>query len=89
MYYCQDPIIPKTFDDYLALPYTLEIFPDETDGGFVARIKELRGYLTQADTWAELAPMIEEAKRAWLESALAHGEEIPEPAPLAKRLMSA
>lgn len=69
----------KTIDDYLRLPYTIEIYPDEEDGGFVASVRELPGCFTQADTWAELQPMIEEAKRAWLEVALEFGDPIPEP----------
>jgi len=47
----------KTLDDYLALPYTIEIIPDEDDGGYVARIRELPGCITQADTWDELLQM--------------------------------
>lgn len=77
----------KTLDYYLALPYTIEIIPDREEGGYVARIKELRGCITQADTWEELLVMIEEAKEGWLEVALEYGHPIPEPvgafAPLA------
>lgn len=69
----------KHLEHYLALPYTIEIIPDEEDGGYVARVKELPGCLTQADTWDSLFEMIEDAKRAWLESALKHGESIPQP----------
>ncbi len=66
-------------EHYLSLPYTIEIIPDEDDGGYVARIKELQGCFTQADTWDDLHQMIEDAKRLWLESALEHGDPIPEP----------
>jgi antitoxin HicB len=69
----------KTLEYYMALPYTIEIIPDEDDGGYVVRIRELPGCLTQADTWEELLEMIEDAKRLWLESALEHGDHIPEP----------
>lgn len=69
----------KDLEYYLGLPYTIEIIPDEDDGGYVARIRELPGCLTQADTWEELHEMVEDAKRLWLESALAHGDAIPEP----------
>jgi antitoxin HicB len=64
---------------FLKLPYTIEIIPDEEDGGYVARIRELPGCLTQADTWEELSLLIEDAKRLWLESAIAHNGPIPEP----------
>jgi predicted RNase H-like HicB family nuclease len=63
----------------MRLPYTIEIIPDEDEGGYVARIRELPGCLPQADTWEELSQMIEDAKRLWLESALAHGDPSPEP----------
>lgn len=69
----------KSLDYYLALPYTIEIIPDEDDGGYVARVRELPGCLTQADTWEELHLMIEDAKRGWLESAIEHDDNIPEP----------
>ena len=69
----------KSLDYYLALPYTIEIIPDEDDGGYVARVRELPGCLTQADSWEELHNMIEDAKRGWLESAIEHDGVIPEP----------
>ena len=69
----------KTLEYYLSLPYTIEVIPDPEDGGWVVQIKELEGCLTQADTWEEVLPMIEEAKMLWLEVALEHGHPIPEP----------
>lgn len=69
----------KALDYYLALPYTIEIIPDIEDGGWVMCVKELPGCLSQADTWDEVLPMIEEAKQLWLEVALKHGHTIPEP----------
>jgi antitoxin HicB len=67
----------KTLEYYLSLPYTLEIIPD--DGAWFVQIKELQGCMTEVDTWEEILPMIEDAKRLWLESALAHTQAIPEP----------
>jgi predicted RNase H-like HicB family nuclease len=61
----------KSLNNYLTLPYTIEIIPDEDEGGFVARIRELLGCITQAETWEELHAMIADAKQLWLESALA------------------
>jgi antitoxin HicB len=69
----------KPLEYYLALPYTIEIIPDMDEGGYVARVKELRGCITQAETWDELHEMIEEAKEGWLEVALEYGHPIPEP----------
>lgn len=48
----------KTLDYYLSLPYTIEIIPDTEEGGYVARVKELRGCVTQAETWDDLLLMI-------------------------------
>ncbi len=68
----------RTLDDYMALPYTIEIIPD--DGAWFVQIKELSGCMTEVDTWDEILPAIEEAKHLWLELALERGRPIPEPA---------
>jgi hypothetical protein len=52
----------ETLDYYLSLPYTVEAIPDKEDGSWYIRIKELPGCMTQADSWEDLLPMIEEAK---------------------------
>ncbi len=67
----------KTLEYYLALPYTIEIVPDE--GVWFARIKELDGCMTEVDSWEQILPAIEEAKRLWLELSLDRGRVIPEP----------
>jgi len=74
----------KTVEDYVKLPYTIEVFRDETDAevGWVARVVELPGCMTQGDTFSELAEMLDDAMRAWIETALADGDPIPEPRPL-------
>lgn len=69
----------KDLQYYLDLPYTIEIIPDKEDGGWFVQIKELEGCMTQADTWDEILPMIQEAKELWLEVALEHHAPIPEP----------
>jgi antitoxin HicB len=76
--------MPKQVDDYLALPYTIEVTPDQTEdySGWFARVVELPGCMTQADTFEELKEMIEDAMRAWLETALEEGQTIPEPRPV-------
>lgn len=68
----------RTLEDYLALPYTLEIIPDG-DAWFVS-VKELPGCMTEVDEWDEVLPAIEEAKHLWIELALERGRPIPEPA---------
>lgn len=71
----------KTVDEYLMLPYTIEVIREDTIGesGYVARILELPGCVTQADTFVELASMLEDAMRAWIETAIEDDYPIPEP----------
>jgi antitoxin HicB len=68
-------------EDYLELPYTIEVLKDEGDNysGWFARVVELPGCMTQADTFAELSEMIQEAMAVWIETALEDGETIPLP----------
>lgn len=68
-------------EDYLDLPYTIEAMKDEGENysGWFARVVELPGCMTQADTFAELSDMIREAMAVWIETALADGETIPLP----------
>lgn len=67
----------KTLQEYLAMPYTIEIIPD--DGAWFVQIKELQGCMTQVDNWDDILPALEEAKRLWIEVALERGRDIPEP----------
>ncbi len=69
---------PKTVDDYVALPYTIELVPEPGVGVF-ARVVELPGCVTQGDTEEEALAMIREAMRLWIEVALEDGDPIPLP----------
>ena len=71
----------ENVEHYLRLPYTIEIIRDEGDGfsGWFARVAELPGCMTQAETLDELEGMIQDAIRAWIETALEDGAPIPEP----------
>lgn len=73
----------KIVEDYLKLPYHIEVVydNDEENPGWVARVRELRGCITQGDTFEELGEMIQDAMRGWLEIALEDNIPIPEPAP--------
>ncbi|MCL4300948.1 MAG: toxin-antitoxin system HicB family antitoxin [Anaerolineae bacterium] len=68
-------------EDYLELPYTIEVMKDEGEhySGWFARVVELPGCMTQADNFSELSDMIREAMVAWIETALEDGEAIPLP----------
>ncbi len=76
----------KTLDFYLNLPYTIEVTRDEGEvySGLFARVVELPGCMTQADTFNELEEMISDAMRGWIEAALESGQDIPEPHPKEK-----
>jgi antitoxin HicB len=74
----------RSVEEYMRLPYTIEVVREEGEdySGWFARVVELPGCMTQADTFEELGLMIEDAMRAWLESALEDGQLIPEPRPI-------
>lgn len=74
----------KVLDDYLALPYPIELIPDE-DGFWFARIPLLPGCMTQGASREEALHMLDEAKILWLETALESGIDIPEPAILSNK----
>ena len=68
----------KTLNDYMGLPYR-EVIEADPAGGYVGYIPELRGCITQGETKAEILEMLEDAKKAWISTALDNGVEIPEP----------
>jgi len=72
----------KTLDEYMKLPYRMEIIPDTEEGGYVVSFPELPGCLTCADTLEQSAVNGEAAKREWLIAAMEEGIEIPEPVSL-------
>lgn len=73
----------KDIKYYMGLPYTVEItkYPDD---GYFAKVKELDGCMTEADTIEDTYHMIEEAKQLWLEAALESGMDIPLPETMEK-----
>lgn len=68
----------RDIDYYLSLPYTIELTPDE-DGFWFAEIPLLEGCMTNGSNREDALFMIDDAKRAWLETALSLGVPIPEP----------
>lgn len=67
----------KTLKEYADMPYTRELVKFED--GWLVRIKELEGCISQGDTAAEALEMIEDALLAWLEVAIEEGDDIPLP----------
>ena len=69
----------KTIEEYMALPYRMEIVPDTAEGGFVVSFPDLPGCLSSGETMAQALENAADAKKAWLEAALEDGLEIPKP----------
>jgi predicted RNase H-like HicB family nuclease len=67
-----------TAADYLARPYARRLTPDEA-GGYVATIQEFPGLIAEGDTADDALTSLDEAAKAWIETSLATGREIPEP----------
>ena len=69
----------RTIDEYMRLPYRMEIIPDTAEGGYVVRFPELPGCLTCADTLEEAVRNAADCKKEWLTAAMEDGIDIPEP----------
>lgn len=69
----------KTLAYYLDLEYTVRLKENE-DGTYFAEIEELPGCFTEGETQDEALRMIEDAKKSWLEVAVARSIPISEPA---------
>jgi antitoxin HicB len=71
----------KDLGYYLSLPYRILLTPltEEDGGGWFVEIPELPGCMSDGETQQEALENIEDAKRLWLESSLAHNDPIPEP----------
>ena len=69
----------KTLDEYMAMPYRMEIIEDKDEGGFVASYPDLLGCITCGETAESAVANALDAKRQWLEAAIDSGIEIYEP----------
>lgn len=69
----------KSLNEYMSVPYRMEIIPDSEEGGYVVKFPDLKGCLTCADTIEKALENAENAKREWLASAIEEGIEIPLP----------
>lgn len=68
----------KTVEDYMHMPYRMEIVEDREEGGFVISFPDLPGCITCGETIESAVANAEDAKRAWLEAALEEGIAIEE-----------
>ena len=69
----------RTIEEYMRLPYRMEIIPDTVEGGFAVRFPELSGCLTCGDTLEEAVQNAADCKKEWLIAAMEEGISIPEP----------
>ena len=69
----------KTLNEYMALPYHLEIVEDQEEGGFVVSYPDLPGCITCGDTIEDAMNNAKDAKKAWIEAALEEDIKIDEP----------
>lgn len=74
----------KVLNDYMAMPYRMEIVEDRDEGGFVISYPDLPGCITCGETIELAVANAVDAKKAWFEAALEDGIEIREPDSLDK-----
>lgn len=69
----------KSLNEYLSIPYKMEITPDTEEGGYVVSFPDLPGCITCGETIESAIANAADAKRTWLESAIEDGIQINEP----------
>jgi antitoxin HicB len=72
----------RTLEEYLDLPYAIEVVHDvdeEGKSGWVAEVEELPGCISQGRTPQEAVERVREAMRDWIAVALEDGVAVPEP----------
>ena len=69
----------KTFDDYMAMSYRMEVVEDKDEGGFVVSYPDLPGCISCGETIESAMQNALDAKKAWIEAALEENIEIKEP----------
>ena len=68
-----------TLNEYMELPYRMEIVPDVEEGGYAVTFPELPGCITCGETLEQAVRNATDAKKAWLEAALDEGIVISMP----------
>lgn len=72
----------KTLDEYMELPYGMQLVEDMHEGGYVVSFPDLPGCMTCGDTLESALANARDAKRAWLAAAIEEGVDIHEPGSL-------
>jgi antitoxin HicB len=73
-----DPAIEQRAEEIRLRPYR-KIISGDAEQGFLIQVPDLPGCMTAGETEQEALEMLGEAMAGWLESALVHGDPIPEP----------
>lgn len=68
----------KNLNDYLTMPYRMEIVEDKDEGGYVVSFPDLPGCITCGDTIESAVTNGADAKKVWMEAALEDGLELSE-----------
>ena len=63
----------KTLNDYMEIPYHIEIKEDKEEGGFIVSYPDLPGCISCGETRECAIKNALDAKKAWLEAALEEG----------------
>ena len=79
----------KTLNDYMKMPYRMEIVEDQDEGGYVISYPDLPGCITCGETIESAIANAADAKRVWIEAAIEEGIEIHEPDSLEDNRLSA
>ena len=74
----------KSIEEYMSLPYKMEIEPDSDEGGFVVSFPELPGCISSGGDIQEAVSNAKDAQKAWFEAAIEDGISINEPLPVEK-----
>ena len=69
----------KTLNEYLKLPYRMEIVEDQEEGGYVVSFPDLPGCITCGETIESAFANAADAKKTWIEAAMEEGLPIHEP----------
>jgi len=69
----------KTLNEYMEMPYRMEIVEDKYEGGYVVSFPELPGCITCGETIESALANAVDAKREWLIATMENGMEINEP----------
>jgi len=69
----------RTLDEYMKLPYKMEIVPDVEEGGYVVSFPELPGCFSVGEKIEDTIANALDAKKVWLETALEEGITISIP----------